>query len=181
MDSIQQAEIPNVIFEPPHDLASLFHVSMKRKLKPFNPGLRDLRQLNIGAGYKGIRGAEELGLPYYDAETMPIPADDESVGNIYCLGMIDHIKNIQFFLGECQRVLAPGGVLSIWVAHHSSELAHDDLDHKSYFTERSWDKLFNNSTWDNTSVQWKFEMGINVLMAVEYRNLSIITQLIRVP
>ena len=177
----QQAEIPNTWHNPPHDLASLFSVALNRDLPPFSLGLPNLRQLNIGAGFKGIVGAEEIGLPYYDAEIMPIPAENESVGNIYCFGMIDHVKNVPYFLSECQRVLAPGGVLNIWVAHCKSDLAHDDLDHKSYYTERSWDKLFRNQYWANTNVKWKFDIGINVLMAVEHRNLSLITQLIRVP
>src|SRR3954468_24263565 len=116
LHSRQQAETPTKYYDPPYDLASLFQVSMKVELPPFNRGLPELRQLNIGAGYKGITGTEEIGLPYYDAETMPIPASNESVGNIYCLGMIDHVKNVQFFLSECQRVLAPGGVLNIFVS-----------------------------------------------------------------
>src|SRR4051794_13329279 len=177
--SRQQAEIPNAWHRPPDDLASLFSVAMNRQLPKFNCGLPELRQLNIGAGFKGISGAEEIGLPYYDAETMPIPSGNESVGNIYCFGMIDHVKNVPFFLSECQRVLAPGGVLNIWVAHFSSDLANEDLDHKSRFTEESWKVLFRNKYWANTNIEWKFEIGINVLMAVAHRNLSIITQLIR--
>lgn len=170
----------SAIYDPPNDLATLFGAAMLRKLPAFRIGRDELISLNIGAGFKEIAGAIPLELPGWNAEIDPIPYADRSVGVIHAYGVLDHIKNITFVLQEFQRVLAPGGVVNISVAYYTSNLAHRDLDHKSFFAERSWEVLFNNEHWNNTDIEWKFDIGINLIMGDEEQNLSLITQLIRV-
>lgn len=170
----------HTVFDAPNDLATLFGVAMMRRLPAFRVGREDLITLNVGSGFKDIVGSESIELPGWDAELQAIPYGNETVGVIHAYGFLDHIKRVPFVLSEFQRVLAPGGVANISVAYYNSNLAHRDLDHKSYFAEGSWDTLFKNRYWKYTDIEWKFEVGINLIMGEEERNLSLITQLIRV-
>lgn len=162
----------------PTDFMGLFELSLLRYPPDFVIGPKDLPKLNIGSGFKLIDGTIALDLPDYDANTMLLPYDDETVGTIYALGMLDHIRDVPKFLADCQRVLAPGGVLNIFVPYYSSNMAAEDLYHFNRFTENTWKVLFHNKTWDN-GVDWKFSIGLNIICGVVERNMSLITQLIR--
>lgn len=163
----------------PFDLSSFFHLAMMREIPAFAPGRQELRRFNIGAGNKHIIGAEELDLPEYDANIDRIPAEAESIGVIYCLGTLDHLTNVPFFMKECQRVLAPGGTLNISVAFYKSNLAFEDPYHHSWFTENTWKKLFEKQYWKPDDFEWKFRIGINLIIGVQERNLIVLTQLIK--
>ena len=92
---------------------------------------------------------------------MKIPADDESIGNIYCLGMLEHVRNVPFFLGECERVLpAPRGVLAILGCSLSADMWHTTKtpDHKTKFAETSWKILLSNGYWDYNGKSKKLEV-----------------------
>lgn len=168
-----------MIHRSPVDLVSFFELSLNREIPAFERGVSHLQHLNLGAGYKEIKGTKSLGLPEWDAETMPIPAEDNSIGVIWALGFFDHIRNVIPLLAECQRVLAPGGTINIWVAYYDSILANQDLDHKSKYNEETWDATFNNKYWKVGQVDWKFRIGLNMIMGLKQRNLSLLTQLIR--
>jgi SAM-dependent methyltransferase len=162
----------------PVDLSSLFFTAMLRTIPSFSPGRTELFKLNIGAGFKHIENTIVLDLPW-NAETDDIPFDDNSVGVIHCYGMLDHISNIPRFMKECQRVLAPGGTMNISVAFYKSSLAFEDPYHKSWFTETTWSKLFQKQYWDPDGFEWKFRIGINLIIGVTERNLIVLTQLLR--
>ena len=163
----------------PTDLSSFFYVAMLREVPEFSPGIPGLRKFNIGAGNKLIANTEVLDLPKYNADEDSIPADDESVGVIYCLGTLDHLKEIPFFMKECQRVLAPGGVMNISVAFYKSNLAWEDPYHRSWFTENTWKKLFEKQYWLPDNFEWRFRIGINLIIGVQERNVIVLTQLIK--
>lgn len=163
----------------PRNLSQLFELALDRDLPDYCYGKPELTKLNIGAGYKKIYGAIDLDLPEWNAETDAIPYDDGTVGVIYALGFLDHINTLTKFLRECERVLAPGGVLNISVAHVKSSMAWDDPYHKSWYTEDTWKKLFEDKYWKSADQDWRFRIGINIIMGVVYRNIAVITQLIR--
>ena len=165
----------------PHGLSSLFELAMDRQIPDFESGRPELIKLNIGPGFKKIYDTHELDLPMWNAELDPIPLEDESVGIIYAFGFLDHINNVPQFLRECERVLAPGGVLNISVAHVKSSMAWDDIYHKSYFTEDTWKKTFTPGYWEPPEYKpWQFRIGINLIIGIVERNLCILTQLIKV-
>lgn len=163
----------------PTTMMDLFEIASNRPQNNFSLGRPGLERLNIGAGFKYIEATQILDLPKWNAETDPIPYDDETVGVIYCIGMLDHISNVPKFLKECQRVLAPGGTLNISVAHVKSNMAWDDIYHKTWFTEDTWKKIFTPTYWEPDYFEWKLRVNCNMIMGIVERNLFILTQMIR--
>jgi SAM-dependent methyltransferase len=160
----------------PVNFLDFFNAGMARNIQDIEwvlPGL----SLNIGAGHKQIEGATPLDLPEYNAETDKIPHEDNSVANIFCFHFLEHIDNIVFFLRECQRVLKPGGLMFICVPHYKSEMAFQDIDHKRFFTESTWKKLFENPFYDKDKLGWEFDVTFNMIVGENERNLSLLTQL----
>ena len=98
---------------------------------------------------------------------------------IYALHFLEHVKDPIALLRECQRVLVLGGHLNIVVPHWDTQLAHSDLDHKTYWDEETWSRIFNNKYYAKDHDGWRFRIGTNVLMGIDARNLLIITQLIK--
>lgn len=135
--------------------------------------------LNLGAGAKLIRHSVALDLPKWDADLDPIPYGDETVTTIYALHFLEHVKDPIALLRECQRVLVPGGHLNVVVPHWNTQLAHSDLDHKTFWDEETWSRIFQNEYYDKDHKDWAFRIGTNVLMGIDARNLLIITQLIK--
>ena len=84
-------------------------------------------------------------------------------------------------LTEVQRCLKPGGVFNVVVPHFSSEAAHQDLDHKSFWTESTWKNLFKNPYYEGTMPRkWKLREHQTVLMGLVQRNLVVVSQLVKV-
>ena len=135
--------------------------------------------LNLGAGNKRILGAISLDLPEWDADAQPIPYPDGGVKAIYAIHFLEHVRDPRALLRECQRVLIPGGLLNVGLPHGRSDSAYNDLDHKSNWGEDTWKTTFDNPYYDKEHDGWKFEIGFNLVMAVAYRNLMVVTQLIR--
>jgi SAM-dependent methyltransferase len=177
---MKDAKMTNkTLHEQPNDLHSFFQVAMNRQIPAFSPGRQDLIKLNVGAGLKHISDTEILDLPEWNAEKEPMPYEDDTVGVIYALGFLDHISNVPGFLKECQRVLAPGGTLNVSVAYYNSQMAHEDLYHKSWFAEGTWRNLMQNEWWSADEFKWKLTIGMNVIMGIVERNLCLLTQFIK--
>jgi SAM-dependent methyltransferase len=156
------------------------------RLGAFRPEIPDWEQdipgltLNIGAGKKLIEDTAVLDLPKWDADEDPIPYNDESVSNIYMIHILEHVKYPIALLRECQRVLIPGGHLNIIVPYWRTELAHNDLDHKTFWTEDSLARVLGNPYYDKSNLSdWKMEIGLNIIAGIAERNLMLLTQLIK--
>jgi hypothetical protein len=168
-------------YGPPGDILELFESGMDRPqplwVKPkLGPAL------NLGAGYKHIDGATEYGLETgWEAGTR-LPYDDETVGVIYSYHLLEHLgkKEMLATLRECERVLRKGAPLNLVLPHYMSEGAFHDLDHKLFFTESSFRNLMENTYYDGSMPRdWKFTIGLNLIVGLNVRNLAILTQLIK--
>jgi len=135
--------------------------------------------LNLGPGTKIISGATELDLPEWNAEVDGIPFGDSTISNIYMLHFLEHIQNLVHILRECQRVLIRGGHLNIVVPYWNTEIAFSDPDHKHFFSEETWRRIFDNPYYDKDHSGWEFRVGCNVIAGIVERNKILITQLIR--
>ena len=84
--------------------------------------------LNIGSAQYSIDGFIDLDLPSewydqkrnnefvpFDIRTDVIPYNENSISNIYCSHVIEHLEDqpVSFFINNCFRALKPGGVLRI--------------------------------------------------------------------
>ena len=152
--------------------------------------------LNLGAGRKQIGDSIRLDLPYrgahveWDADREPLDYADCSVGRIYAIHFLEHIKDPVTVLAECQRVLVEGGVLNVVVPYWRSQGAFHDLTHRFFFTEDTWKNTFDNDYHPKWPVEasvrragifkWRWRINTNLIMGLNDRNMMLVTQLEKV-
>lgn len=135
--------------------------------------------INLGAGDSLIAGFRSLDLPEWDGDRNALPYHEGTVDHVVAFHFLEHLIDPIGMLGEIQRVLKPGGVASIVVPHGHSDLAIQDLDHKHFFTEKSWRTLFNNKWYGKYRIDWKLKVHANFIMGENFRNLALFTQLVK--
>lgn len=163
------------------DFTDIFFLGMKRALPPIEENPLGIR-INLGAGKQEIHGVLNFDWPDWDAEEYDIPFNDNEVDEIHAYHFLEHLSDPRRMLWECQRVLRPGGVMHIVVPHCKSNIAFDDLDHKSFFNENTWKTLLNNAYYDKAGLgrEWKLRIGFNLIAGLNERNMCVFTQLIKV-
>lgn len=98
-------------------------------------------KLNIGAGNRRpLPGYVTLdNNPAHNPDihytVPPIPLPDESVTDIYCSHLLEHLTNTyaSLLIAECYRVLVPGGVAEFRVPYALTQEAFRDPTHVSYW------------------------------------------------
>ena len=99
--------------------------------------------LNLGCGRRPLDGFNNVDIvPGPGVQTIAdlndrLPFDDESANLIYADNVFEHIENYLGLLGECRRVLRPGGRLVVDVPYFRSAGAFVDPTHRNFFTLRS--------------------------------------------
>ena len=174
----------NTKYEPPVSIREMLQLTADRPCPEWiepaaNDGMHTPVILNLGPGSKHINGAIELEYPSWDADQDPIPYHDGHIDAIYMIHFLEHVKEPIGMLRECQRVLRPGGLLNVGLPFYSAQIAAQDLDHKSQWCETTWKTLFENDYYNKNHEGWEFEIGANVIIGLQERNLLLITQLIR--
>ena len=82
-------------------------------------------------------GVDQVKLPGVDVVcdiTQGLPFEDETVDEIICIHVLEHMQNLESIMKEFHRILKPGGVLRIWVTHCFSPGAFGDSTHVRFFT-----------------------------------------------
>lgn len=171
-------------FLMPSTLLENFCIGMDRQVDEFKKiETFMLPVLNLGAGNKHIQGAESL-----DASTgwwAPFLEgyEDEIVGGVFAYHFLEHLDKATFLkmMKEIERVLVPGGLVNICVPYWDCELAHQDIDHKLFFSEKTFPNLFFNKYYDGTVPRkWKFKINAQVIMGIVHRNMCLMVQLEKV-
>lgn len=169
-------------------IQAMFAVGMSRTIPDLVMPPQDLLSINLGAGKKKVVPGEPIPLDYpvWDAEdpSMWIPFHDASIGTIHAYHFLEHLSGgaVVRVLAECQRVLAPGGVMNIVVPYYNSQLMSLSVDHKTAFCEDTLKNLFTDDYWDYPGAPtggWRLRIGLNVIIGIVERNLCLMTQLIR--
>jgi ubiquinone/menaquinone biosynthesis C-methylase UbiE len=158
------------------EIQTFAKIGLKRNIPRLIANYGD--QLELGPGKSPCGFAQfSLEYPEWDADSMPIPFSDSTIDVIHAYHFLEHVKNPINLLNEISRVLKPGGHANIVVPHAMSELAIEDLDHKSFFHEDTFKKLFANAGYEKHG---KFYLEIHTcfLMGVAYRNICIFAQLV---
>lgn len=171
-------------FPIPESLMEVFDVAMIRRRAEWRTlPHNSARRIQIGGGRKKLGGWEDLDYPEWDAETMPLPYEDESVDAFLSLHALDHMtpRAVQDLLAEVQRCLRPHGTFTIVVPHFLGALAWECIEHKSRFGLKTWRNILDNPAYTpinmTAPVEWKLQIGFNMIMGVEERNLVLVTQL----
>jgi SAM-dependent methyltransferase len=163
-------------------IQELFKLGMKRDLPELLVPEGD-SMLNLGTGNSPIDGVRSLDYPDWDAEFDPIPEATGCVDAIFAFHFLEHLRgdDVVRILRECERVLRPGGVLTVVVPHRLGAMAYQDLDHKTFWTEETWQILMGNPHYDKHRERpWRLRVHANFMMGIVERNLALFTQLVRV-
>jgi ubiquinone/menaquinone biosynthesis C-methylase UbiE len=126
-------------------------------------------------------GVVSVGLPEWNADTMPLPYGNHTVGEVWALHFLEHVQKPIAVLAEIQRVLCIGGVANIVVPYGTCHMAVQDLSHTHFFNESSWDHAFRNPYYNDHDLEtgWHLTQHINCIMGVKGENLALVTQLVR--
>jgi SAM-dependent methyltransferase len=156
----------------------IFNLGMKRFLPKFDPIEREGIRIEIGSGIIPIEGTVQLNFPAYDADKDEIPYDDNTVSQIHCYHVLEHLTNPLFFLSECSRVLAIGKTINIVTPHYLGSMSYHDLTHKHHFSVDIFKTLLSQEYYDaKYSHMMKFEIVGAIVIGIVDRNLAIMAQL----
>lgn len=170
-----------------------------------NPDWR-LPVLDLGPGNKFIPGAVRLDWPEYDWEAVPdtlwipdekghshprpvlrlttagkLPYEDNTVGGIFCVNLLEHLWDPRPLIWEMARVLAESCPLNIFVPHADSIMYKQDLDHKKPFILDTWRNLLDPHPYYEKGHQPEHGLtrGAEFKFAVKEGNEACIAQLIK--
>ena len=127
----------------PREALSLVPMGPGRSLDP-HPTNSQLLKLNIGSGthgrQKGWHNCDLTPGPNVDtvfsADSDTWPYKDNSISEVYCCHVLEHLRNPFHFFREAYRVLIPNGNLLIRVPYGGHHAAWWDLTHvQPYFPE----------------------------------------------
>lgn len=156
--------------------------------------------LDLGPGNKVIPGARIMEWPEFDFEANMIPVDsnnphgakwpvlksngdlpyeDDSVGGVFAVNILEHFWEPRPLIWEVARVLAPGCPFNVFVPHAHSMVYAQDLDHKKPFVIDTWKNLLHNPYYEKGHQQHNLRIGANFKFAVKDGNEIIVTQLIK--
>lgn len=75
----------------------------------------------------------------WDLNVLPWPWDDAAFDKVIALDVMEHLKlDVQRWLDECWRILAPGGLLVLRVPSHDNPVSWRDVTHERLFHEESF-------------------------------------------
>jgi predicted SAM-dependent methyltransferase len=130
-------------------LRDVIELGLNRKVPELLPDPPGLPVVSLGAGRKLPAGhiALDAERGWYAGEAMPF--DNDSVGAFYAFHFLEHLTKTEIMqtLGEVARCLPIGGHLTMLTPHWSCEMAHQDLDHKSFWGETTWKNLCTRVCW----------------------------------
>jgi len=98
-------------------------------------------KLNVGCGTDirpGWINLDSVALPgvdvCHDLNDMPLPFESNSLDQILCQDILEHIHGYPRLLKDLHRILKPGGVVDIRVPHFTSKDAYSDPTHVRLFS-----------------------------------------------
>jgi hypothetical protein len=134
--------------------------------------------LNLGSGNAPIEGADNLDQPTWSAPHLDYK--DRSVAVIHAYHFLEHLdgETVIAQLRECERVLMFGGVMYICVPLAGTELSYSTIDHKTWWTEESLPRLFEQIGWEVAGT-WRLHVNYQIIAGVTPRNLCVLAQVVK--
>lgn len=101
-------------------------------------------KLNLGCGptkKEGYIGVDKVELPavdiVHDLDTYPYPFESNSVDEVYCSHILEHLDDFNKTMEELWRICKPNALIIIKGPYFKSQYAFRDPTHKHFFTEKS--------------------------------------------
>jgi hypothetical protein len=157
-----------------------FERGMSLKVEDYQLPPVEGERINLGAGSQHINGVTPLDKPEWEAPLLPY--GDETVAAVHAYHFLEHLDFDMLLaqLREIERVLMYEGVFNYVVPFWNSQLAHQDLDHKTFWAETTFENLFRNPYYrDRQDGAWQFEIKPQIIMGVADRNLVVVGQLVK--
>ena len=116
-------------------METLIKIDLKEMTASGKPMIVDL-----GCGSK--KKPDRIGVDKVDQPQIDVVADieeglgffpDDSVDQIHCRSVLEHINNFENLMAEIIRVLKPAGTAHIFVPHFSNPYYYSDFTHKRSF------------------------------------------------
>jgi SAM-dependent methyltransferase len=102
--------------------------------------------LDIGCGNRKKEGAVGLDLSpdsqadiIHDLNSFPYPLPSHEFDRIYCLDVLEHLKDVIRTMEEVHRLSRKGAEVFIRVPHFTSTLTYGDPTHRHFFNTQSLD------------------------------------------
>jgi len=114
------------------------------------------RELYEAGLFEGI----DLWLADTDTDTFPFP--DESFDVVFTKSVIEHYYAPDHFIGECRRVLAPGGRIIVMTPdwYSQSKTFYDDFTHRRPYTVESLRDLLRMYGFENVSAERFYQLPV---------------------
>lgn len=74
----------------------------------------------------------------FDLNVFPYPFEDNYADEILLDNVLEHLDNVMGVMEELHRILKDWGVARIYVPYAKSDWAFQDITHKNFFTENSF-------------------------------------------
>lgn len=158
------------------DIPVLIEPRLSGDILNLGPGDRKFIRGTIGVG-KGAMAEVDWWAPD------PLPFLDDSIAAIHAHQFMEHLDadTAIAVLRDCERVLQPGAPMFITTPYPDSGHYMQALDHKTMWTEETWNWLFSNDYYaDHEGDGWRLQVHACFLCGVVRRNLDLFTQLVKV-
>jgi ubiquinone/menaquinone biosynthesis C-methylase UbiE len=115
---------------------------------------KNLTKINVGCGTKTYAdhiNIDKLSLPgvdlVCDLEKAKLPFKKESINEIRCEHILEHIRNLVPLLEEFWRISKKNAIIKVSAPYYRYEGAYRDPTHVRFFTEHSFDYFQDNVTY----------------------------------
>lgn len=146
-----------------------------------DPGSRPLRVLDLGSGKnRSIPGAVKLDIVpdthpdiVHDLDNVPWPFENDMFGAIYCIDVIEHLKDIVKTMEEIHRIAREGARVHLATPHYSCANSFTDPTHRHHLGFFSFDYFTGQNQWDfYTKVRFR-KVTSRIHFYGRYKNLHV--------
>lgn len=109
---------------------------------------------------------------YLDMEKQKLPFEKNSVDEIYCNHVIEHLINIPFALQEMERVIKPSGKVILTIPHFNYLDFHADLTHRAFCTTKTFSEIAQRDNYGTNFVVEKMDYAAKLKKIVGWIGLE---------
>jgi len=124
-----------------------------------------MKKLNFGCGNKILEGWVNVDIQKargidksFDFNKFPYPFKDNSFDYILVDNVLEHLDNPKKVLDELHRIAKKDAIIKIIVPYYHCRGAYNDITHKHFFSDVSFDNLVNPEKHYSLTTRKKFEI-----------------------